>query len=180
MSNFKRVAVMNTAFGNPAGTQQVSLSRIRKQSMNIPDEVGELFIALGADQAITKAAVAQLKWCLQNPTGPVNLEQIRDSLADVHVFTYGVNHLMNIDADADMDVVLDGVMTRFVKNKEDLDATIIKHGANGITQVYIEGEYPTKVVKSAVDQPDAPKGKFLKSASYKEPMFAPVDLVFVD
>ena len=46
--------------------------------------------------------------------------------------------------------------------------------AAGVTDVYFEGEYPTMIMKSASDQPDAPKGKFLKSASYKEPVFYPV------
>jgi hypothetical protein len=45
------------------------------------------------------------------------------------------------------------------------------HTMKGVHDVYFEGEYPTMVMKSGSDQPDAPKGKFLKSASYKEPVF---------
>ena len=64
-TNFEMVAAMNVAFGNPQGNiNKVSLSRIKNQVKNIPDEVGELFIALGADKYMTQDAVAHLKWLL--------------------------------------------------------------------------------------------------------------------
>lgn len=50
-------------------------------------------------------------------------------------------------------------------------AEIALHAARGVIEVYFEGDYPVMVMKSAVDQPDAPKGKFLKSASYSQPVF---------
>ena len=87
---------------------------------------------------------------------------------------------MGVDADADMRSVITGVMTRFVKNEADLQATLHKHSLNGITHVRTEGEYPNMIVKSASDQPDAPEGKFLKSASYHEEQLYPVEFVFVD
>jgi hypothetical protein len=166
------VSYMNNAFGNPKGfSSSINWARIGKQCMNIPDEVGELFIALGADPAATKAAVAALKAAVaQMPNAP-DLHQVRDSLCDINVFSYGAHHLMGIDADADMRAVIDGVMTRFIKDPADKEATIAKHAAAGVTDVYFEGDYPTMIMKSASDQPDAPKGKFLKSASYREPMF---------
>lgn len=180
-SNFERVSEMNTAFGNPkADTQAVSLNRLRKQCSNIPDEVGELFIALGGDPNQIKAIVDNLKLTLRYPTNPVNVDQVRDSLCDIHVFAYGAHHFMGINADQDMDDVVDGVMTRFIKDEADLEATTEKHAAKGVTDVYLEGNYPTAVLKSAKDQPDAPQGKFLKSASYKDTVFVPVDVNFVD
>ena len=108
-------------------------------------------------------------------TGATNLDDVRDGLCDIHVFAYGAHHLMGIDADQDMNSVVDGVMTRFIKDEADKQSTIAKHAAKGVTEVYFEGEYPVMVMKSAVDQPDAPKGKFLKSASYSEPVFHQVD-----
>lgn len=108
-------------------------------------------------------------------SGAANLDEVRDGLCDIHVFAYGAHHLMGIDADQDMNSVLDGVMTRFIKDEADKQATIAKHAAKGVFEVYFEGEYPVMVMKSAVDQPDAPKGKFLKSASYCEPEFHQVD-----
>ncbi len=62
-------------------------------------------------------------------------------------------------------------MTRFIKDDADREATIAKHAALGVTKVYFEGRYPHMVMKSAEDQPEAPKGKFLKSASFKETQF---------
>lgn len=79
---------------------------------------------------------------------------------------------MGADPEADMKAVLDGVMTRFVKDEDDLIQTKAKHAAKGILLTYTEGEYPTMILKSSVDQPDAPQGKFLKSASYREPIFS--------
>ena len=179
-STFQLVSQMNTAFGNPKGDPlNINWLKVQKQFLNVPDEVGELFVALGghakgSDAAeFVKAAVAQFKKDLaaslemDSDNGP-DLKTVRDSSRDIVVFTDGGNHLMGIDADRDMQTVIQGVMTRFIKDDADKAATIAKHAANGITEVYFEGEYPTMIMKSAVDQPDAPKGKFLKSASYQE------------
>lgn len=175
-TNFQLVAAMNTAFGNPKGNAfNIDWGRVRKQCLNIPDEFGELMIALGADPIVTKAAVDMLKAAVSSHTyGPVDPLGARDALCDIHVFGYGAHHLMGIDADPDMRAVLTGVMTRFIKDDADKDATIRKHAAKGVIEVYFEGEYPTMIMKSTSDQPDAPKGKFLKSASYTEPVFPEV------
>lgn len=175
MTNFAQVAAMNVAFGNPKGDPtNIDFNRVRKQCLNIPDEVGELFIALGADPEKVKHAVGLLKYVAKEAVNPVDLDQVRDSLSDIHVFTYGGHHLMGIDADCDMNAVIEGVMTRFVKNTHDMVATIKIHADKGVTDTYVEGDFPTAILKSGSDQPDAPKGKFLKSASYKEPVFYPI------
>lgn len=172
MTNFKSVARMNAAFGNPKGdAANIDFDRVRKQCLNIADEFGELAIALGADPDLIKAAVSNLKWVASLHSSDVDLDKARDALCDVHVFAYGAHHLMGIDADGDMAAVVAGVMTRFVKDEADKAATIAKHAAAGVVDVYFEGEYPAMVMKSARDQPDAPKGKFLKSASYSDTVF---------
>lgn len=174
-TNHERVAQMNVAFGNPAGNPAaIDWSRVRSQCRNIADELGELFIALGADPAMVKYRVAALKLAAAVPVATIDLIGARDALCDIHVFGYGAHHMMGIDADADMAAVVDGVMTRFIKDDADKAATIAQHAAAGVTEVYFEGEYPTMVMKSAVDQPDAPRGKFLKSASYRLPVFPQV------
>jgi predicted HAD superfamily Cof-like phosphohydrolase len=176
LSNFQRVSAMNTAFGNPKGNAaEIDFERVRKQCLNIADEFGELMFALGADETLIKAAITHLKWVASRSTGPVDLDLARDALCDIHVFDYGAHHLMGIDADADMAAVVDGVMTRFIKDDADKASTIAKHAAAGVVDVYFEGEYPTMVMKSASDQPDAPRGKFLKSASYSEPALPPIE-----
>lgn len=88
-----------------------------------------------------------------------------------------VSSRLGLDADqqyADMDAVIKGVMTRFIKDDADLAATIQLHGNKGVWATRVEGEYPTAILKSTEDQPDAPKGKFLKSASYQNTVFGPL------
>ncbi|QFZ84544.1 hypothetical protein GFK26_18115 [Variovorax paradoxus] len=163
---------MNVAFGNPKGDPaRIDFDRVRKQCLNIPDEVGELFIALGANPEEVKAAVAALKTAGASVVSKVAPDEVRDALCDIHVFGYGAHHMMGVNADMDMAAVVSGVMTRFIKNADDLAATVKLHADKGVTEVYFEGDYPTMVMKSAVDQPDAPKGKFLKSASYQNTVF---------
>jgi hypothetical protein len=180
-SSFELVAAMNTAFGNPKGLPQfIDWTRVRYQCLNIPDEVGELFTALGVPEESAKRLVKEFKAGLlaemdRNPVYEIHLKGVRDALCDTHVFAYGAHHLMGIDADDDMAAVVDGVMTRFIKDEADKQATIALHAAKGVTDVYFEGEYPTMVMKSARDQPDAPKGKFLKSASYRDTVFPEVE-----
>lgn len=169
---FQRVAEMNEAFGNPKGNPEaIDWERITKQCMNIGDEFVELVVALGADAKGVKAlktALGKLDF-----TGKVDLNGVRDALCDIQVFGNGAHHLMGYDADRDMDDVVDGVMTRFIKSPEDKEATIALHAKKGVTDVYFEGNYPKMVMKSASDQPDAPKGKFLKSASCVKTVFRP-------
>lgn len=173
-TNFQLVARMNEAFGNPSGdVQNIDWQRIRNQCKNIFDEAFELMEALGAEPDSVEFARHEIMPSIvfDNELG-VDAHKVRDSLCDIHVFTYGAHHLMGINADADMQAVIDQVMTRFIKDEADKEATIALHAARGVTDVYFEGMYPTMVMKSASDQPDAPKGKFLKSASaQKEPKF---------
>lgn len=168
---------MNTAFGNPKGDpKDIDFSRVRKQSLNIIDELGELFIALGSSPESMEQAVATFKIATRHavPDDQIDLDEVRDALCDIKVFSYGAQHLMGIDGDADMHAVVAGVMTRFIKDAGDKGRTISLHAAKGVTEVYFEGGYPTMVMKSSVDQPDAPKGKFLKSYSYQNTDFPPV------
>ena len=175
-SNFMLVANMNNAFNNPKGfATAIDFNRIAKQSLSIADELAEVFVALGANKASAQLAAHNFKNNLETlrkeGSGNVNLDGARDGLTDIHVFAYGAHHLMGIDADRDMYSVVEGVMTRFIKDEADKEASIKFHAERGVTDVYFEGEYPVMVMKSASDQPDAPKDKFLKSVSYKEPVF---------
>lgn len=169
---FQRVAAMNIAFGNPVGDPaNIDWGRVRKQCLNIPDELGELLIALGAAPAGVRKSIAILKANTVFEKAP-DVEEVRDALCDVNVFAGGGQHMIGVDGDADMNAVLDGIMTRFCRDAVELQATLDHWSANGVSQTYIEGEFPKMVVKSAEDQLDAPKGKFLKSVGYRKPVFA--------
>ena len=171
LTSFQRVAAMNVAFGNKAGNPlEVDAARVRNQCRSILHEFCELQIALGADQNTVQAILDAAKK-LTYSGNTIDVDGARDALCDIKVFGDGAHHFMGYDADKDMDSVIDGVMTRFIKDEADKQATIEKHAAKGVTDVYFEGEFPTMVMKSGTDQPDAPKGKFLKSASYREPVF---------
>ena len=168
---------MNTAFGNPKGKfDSIDQARILAQSKNIFDEYLELLAAQGLPTSLlTRLGRTHTNILLDavefDLIGTFDTDKVRDALCDIQVFASGAQHLMGVHADDDMSAVIDGVMTRFIKNDDDKAATIAKHAAKGVTDVYFEGEYPTMVMKSASDQPDAPKGKFMKSASFSEPVF---------
>lgn len=176
MTPFQRVAEMNTAFGNPKGNpNNIDMDRIRAQCKNIHDEYLELLLALGYRETLVEYVRASHENWISQVTEfePANVTEIRDALADIQVFKDGALHLMGYDGDRDMNDVVDGLMTRFVKDDDDKAATIALHARKGVTDVYFEGEYPKMVMKSSRDQPDAPKGKFLKSASYQNTKFRP-------
>lgn len=176
-TNFQRVSQMNEAFNNPKGDpRNIDHQRLINQCKNILDEFTETMKALGAPEQLVKGLKAFAKEIDPTEFSPIqDLDQVRDGLCDIHVFAYGAHHFMGIDADRDMDAVVDGVMTRFIKDEADKVATVAKHATKGVTDVYFEGEYPTMIMKSASDQPDAPKGKFLKSASYQDTQFYSIE-----
>lgn len=175
-TNFELISEMNEAFGNPKGDPtQINRDRIRSQCKNILHEYTELLKALGANPESIEQLLETNKNIVFNPDH-FDLKQVRDALCDVRVFSLGAHHLMGIDANRDMRSVHKGIMTRFIKDEADKQATIAKHAASGVTEVYFEGDYPTMVMKSAKEQPDAPAGKFMKSASFSEPVFYSVDV----
>jgi hypothetical protein len=175
---FERVVEFNEAVGNLKGdVNNINWDKIRSQCKNIFDEYIELLRGLGADEA----AIREIQYGHESAFRhddvwyyEPNLESVRDALCDIPVFSYGAQHLLGVNGDNDLEDVIDGLFTRFIKNEEDKQATISMHAAKGVTEVYFEGEFPKMVMKSAKDQPDAPKGKVLKSASYKNTVFRPV------
>lgn len=172
---FELVKKMNEAFQNPEGDpKNINWVKVRNQAKNILDEFAELMIALGADPTRTQACVSNFKANLIFFNAP-QLDDVRDALCDINVFSLGTHHFMGIDANRDMQAVIEGVMTRFVKDEADYHATIKMHRDKGVTDVYPVGEFPTMIIKSARDQKDAPKGKFLKSASFKPTVFYRVE-----
>lgn len=157
ISNFHLVSRMNVAFNNPKGDPKtLDWLRLRKQCTNIVGEYQELMKALDEQ----------------------NVEEIRDALCDIHVFAYGAHHFMGYDADKDMRAVVEGVMTRFCRDKEELEATVTKYVRLGIEpgNLRVEGEFPQKCVKVNADCTDQGNefyaaGKFLKSVGYRTTVF---------
>lgn len=82
-------------------------------------------------------------------------------------------HMLGVCPIKDMTSVIDGVMTRFCENEIVLADTVLFWKNKGVTKVYMEGDFPKAYIKSSEDQPDAPKGKFLKSTTTRNPIFSP-------
>jgi hypothetical protein len=174
-TTFQRVAEMNTAFGNAKGDpENIDWDKIRSQFKNVFDEYCEGLIALGYNPSVVADLQSAHTHYLSGQVATFEPKPVdfRDAVADIKVFADGCSHLAGYDGDADMHTVVDAVFTRFIKSQEDKEATQALHAGKGVTDVYFEGEYPKMVMKSARDQPDAPKGKFLKSASYSQPVFS--------
>lgn len=172
-TSFQRVSKMNTAFGNPEGDfNKINAQVILNQCRNIFDEYVELLGGLGLNPAGVECLRTLHTDALSyyNFDHAVNVDEVRDALCDIQVFAMGAQHLMGVDGDADMEAVVLAVMTRFIKDDNDKALTVKYHASKGVTDVYFEGEYPEMIMKSASDQPDAPKGKFLKSVSYRKPV----------
>ncbi len=199
---FEQVCAMNEAFGNPPGRpedfdampdllhggqlhyDENAWSRLQRQCENIagklythgPTPQGNGFIngeALELLQALAE----------RNPL------KVRDALCDIMVFTLGAYHFMGYDADADMDAVLAGVMTRFCQTEDEVQRTLDKWNAQidperttpaapGAPLLTIHGEFPRKFIRAAADLYTlagefVPKGKFLKSVGYRDAVFPP-------
>lgn len=172
---FRQVKLMNEAFGNPEGDpNHIDALRLMSQCKNVGSEFKELMREFGIDVHITYAV---------RPEGATgNIDNIRDALCDIMVFALGGYHFMGYDADRDMQEVIEAVMTRFCKDKDQLDATTMHYINKGVS-FDVEGEFPRKYLKSNKDQGNGeyPKGKFLKSVGYRAPTFyqvpKPVDAV---
>lgn len=151
---FAAVSFMNAAFGNPKGDlANPNWDAIDRQLAIIKSEFNELCAAVEAR----------------------NITLVRDGIADVEVTNLGLAHILGIDSDADMGAVFRSNMSKFVTSDAELIASVEKYAAIEV-EVYEEGEYPRKCIKSAKDQTGTngefyKKGKFLKGVNFKEPVF---------
>lgn len=190
---FSYVCAMNAAFGNaqgvarqllppPAGDAQArqlhdgAWQRLQKQCENIGGRLqpGDPTFGIGAINIINGEVLELLEAIARR-----DLDGVRDALCDIMVFALGAFHIAGLDADADMTAVLDGVMTRFCRNEEELDQTVERWAKKGITRVHTHGAFPTLCVKATEDQTAdngefIPAGKFLKSVGYRDTVFPPL------
>lgn len=159
---------MNVAFGNQEGDPaSIDMRALVMQSKSIGSEFVELMKALDYEVSM-KIEVAER-------SSPVNIDEVRDALCDVMVFALGAFHRMGIDAESDMAEVVSAVMTRFCQWPSDLLDTRSKYDQLGVKYT-VHGTFPRVFLRSAKDQqmPEYPLGKFLKSASYRQPVFSPL------
>lgn len=162
---FRLVSDMNIAFGNPKGDpKRINGEKLLSQCKNLGKEYQELMAAFGIEIEITYKP--------RDPGHNVNVGDIRDALCDMNVFSLGAHHIMGYDANIDMELTVEAVMTRFCSTPEVLMETCKKYDAEGV-EYYIEGQFPRVCLKSARDQGAGEylKGKFLKAVGYRTPVF---------
>lgn len=153
MSNFTDVALLNTVFGNLKGDlSSPEWQKAAKQLQLIQEEMAELVEGIE-----TK-----------------NTAEVRDAIADVLVTTYGMAHILGIDADADMAAVQASNMSKLCKTETEIEATLAFYRDEKGLDVYAGGELPQGWVKSSKDQTGSdnkfyPANKFLKNTNWFEP-----------
>lgn len=110
-----------------------------------------------------------------------DLEAMRDAVADLLVTAYGMGSVIGFDCDNDMVDVINSLLTRFDRTREDAELTQKKYRDMGIeTEIHVSvipdsnarGEW--YVNKSVADQigrdgQSYPAGKFLKSYRHQLP-----------
>jgi predicted HAD superfamily Cof-like phosphohydrolase len=153
MSNFTDVSFLNTVFGNEKGDlQNPNWEKSAKQLHLIQEELAEL--VEGIDNK--------------------DISEIRDAVADILVVTYGMAHIMGIDADKDMAAVQESNLSKLCKTNEEIEATLTFYQQEKGLDVYAGGEIPEAYIKSSKDQTGSdgkfyPAHKFLKNTIWHEP-----------
>lgn len=165
-SMFNLVKSMNEAFGNLQGDPaHIDLKMLDMQAKSIGSEFVELMKALGYE--------VQMKIECVTPEGfKPDMDEVRDALCDIMVFALGTFHRMGINAELDMESVVEALLTRFCKDEAELLASRAKYDMENVAYT-VHGNFPRVFLRSAVDQkmPEYPKGKFLKSAGHQKPKF---------
>lgn len=152
---FDAVSSLNEAFGNPKGDpNNPNWESLKNQAKNILDEYEELMV----DGIAAK-----------------NVEEVRDAICDILVFTLGLGHMAGVPVDEDMNAVDESNRSKFCCDQEEVDATVAKYQALGV-EVYVDGEFPLKRVKSSKEQTGNDgnvyrANKMLKSIYFEEPVF---------
>lgn len=153
MSNFTDVSLLNTVFGNLKGDlNSPDWQKAAKQLQLIQEEMAELVEGIE-----TK-----------------NVAEVRDAIADVLVTTYGMAHILGIDADADMSAVQASNMSKLCKTEQEIETTLAFYRDEKGLDVYAGGDLPQAWVKSRKDQTGTdgkfyPANKFLKNTNWFEP-----------
>ncbi|MBE9398553.1 nucleoside triphosphate pyrophosphohydrolase family protein [Pontibacterium sp. N1Y112] len=153
MSNFTDVSFLNTVFGNQKGEYGTpNWEKAAKQLHLIQEELAELV------EGIEKQDVTE----------------VRDAIADVLVTTYGMAHILGIDADADMAAVQESNLSKLCKTEDEIAQTLAYYENEVGIEVYAGGELPKAFIKSAKDQNGKdskfyPAHKFLKNINWHEP-----------
>lgn len=156
MSNFSDVSYLNTVFGNLKGDlKNPDWNKAGKQLHLIQEELAELVEGINNQ----------------------DMSEVRDAVADILVVTYGMAHILGIDADSDMSTVQASNLSKLCKTEDEVEQTLTYYRDEVGLNVYRGGELPEAFIKSAEDQTGKdgkfyPGHKFLKCINWHEPKFA--------
>lgn len=113
-----------------------------------------------------------------------DLHETRDGIADVLFTVYGLAHRLGLDADGDYDDMMTSQWSKFDTTEDDALLTQQKYVDKGMAVVTVDRFHPEtgeilRVTLSSMDQLDdkgrfCPKGKWLKSHRFMEPVFKPL------
>jgi phosphoribosyl-ATP pyrophosphohydrolase len=150
-SNFRAVAQLNDVFGNTSVGWD--WDRLKRQFHLIAEEFKETHDAIGE----------------------FDKREVVDGCCDLLVVTYGLLHLAGVDADAAMREVSKSNFSKLCATPEIAEKSL-KHYANLGVSVCLQGDCPSAYVSVTEDCHDIsgkfyPRGKFLKSVTWKAPSF---------
>lgn len=122
---------------------------------------------------------------LKNAIAARDLDEVRDGIVDVVFTANGLAHRMGMNADEDFADMMVSQMTKFDTTEEDAQLTIEKYAQRGLVVEVHDSVNPqtgeaVKVAMSPIEQQYqdrdevCPKGKWLKSHKFQEPVFRPL------
>jgi len=173
---FQKIAHFNELIGN--SRSMPTSQQLRVQFEMIREEFCELEQALSDFEAMQRGdyCAEELGGIGYNP-----LTEMRDGIADVLVTTYGLAHRLGVDADADLEAVYLSNMSKFVSGTmtDAADASCEVSDRLGISVATAETAPALWAITSSSDQvgrdgKQYPKGKLLKPAAYRGPIFHPL------
>jgi hypothetical protein len=149
MNNFQKVVQLNEAFGK--GSVGWKWDTLCTQVNLIAEEFIELDTAFRTKDE----------------------KEVLDAAGDLLVVTYGLLHLIGVNADAVMEEISQSNFSKLIKGPEEAQATLDHYHKIGV-KVKLAGTFPkayVKVVEASTDVngKDYPVGKFLKNVNWKSP-----------
>jgi len=137
-----------------------NLTGINGQSEELHDKLIREELAELADALADSVVV----WCGKCADGYISEGTLRSVISGVHAAAFDID----INLDAAFEIVHRSNMSKLCTLQE-LDTTILKYLALGVTVDFTEVSDGLYACRSACDHPDYPRGKLLKSVSYQAP-----------
>ena len=157
VTNFEQVSLMNDSFGNDKGyISNLDFDKLSDQEKLISEESQEI-----TDAIDTKNIIA-----------------ICDGIGDTLVTTYGLAHLMGVDANIIMSIINFCNMSKVCRDIEEAQESLQSYIDMGIPEdsivtefVVASGVWIIRVVKYCIDTSgkEYTKGKFLKNINWVQP-----------